>query len=223
MASASRESTPLTAMSSGMSEGRIDDAFLKPPPAPRGARIGLLGGSFDPPHRGHVHISLEALKRLQLDQVWWLVSPGNPLKSRGPWPLVQRLQQCTDLVDHPKIRITAFEAARGAPWTIETLRFLTRRFPATRFVWLMGADNLAGIHLWRDWQNIFATLPIAVMDRPGQRHRAGASPAAHRFASSRMGERSACLLAASKPPAWTLLSVPLSHASSTGIRQKYRV
>ena len=201
---------------------RLVDRHKKVPMVEAGMRIGLLGGSFDPPHDGHVHISLQALKRLQLDQVWWLVSTGNPLKENGPWPLDQRLRQCLDLADHPKLKITALEAALGSPYTAKTLAFLTRRFSATRFVWLMGADNMASVHLWRDWRQIFATVPVAVIDRPGQRYEVSSSLAAHRFAAHRISEDKAASLANKRAPAWTSLSVPLSFESSTRIRRKHK-
>ena len=218
MVQASKRDKPLTLQ---------DDAFvktcMKAPLARARMRIGLLGGSFDPPHAGHLHISLEAMKRLQLDQLWWLVSPGNPLKHEGPWPLHKRLRQCVDLAgDHPKIRITGIEAALGSPYTAKTLSFLTRRFPAARFVWLMGADNMASIHLWRDWQKIFETVPVAVLDRPGQRHVVSASIAAHVFAGDRLKEQHASMLSSQKAPVWTTLGLPLNHESSTRIRQKHR-
>ncbi len=197
-------------------------ALHRVPPARAGQRIGLLGGSFDPPHKGHLHISREALKRLRLDQLWWLVSPGNPLKERGPWPLSERLAQCAALVDHPKIKITAFEATLGSPYTAETLSFLTRRYPATRFVWLMGADNMAGVHNWRRWQRIFEQVPVGVLDRPGLRYKVASSLAAHRFAAQRLSEQKAAALAARTPVVWCSLSLPLSFESSTRIRQKHR-
>lgn len=187
-----------------------------------GMRVGILGGSFDPPHEGHLHISLEALKRLQLDQLWWLVSPGNPLKEQGPWPLEKRLQQCRQLANHPRLKVTALEAGLGSSYTAKTLAFLTRRFPATGFVWLMGADNMASVHLWRDWKQIFAAVPVAILDRPGQCYEVSSSIAAHVFAANRINEQQASSLAGKTAPAWTNLSMPLSFESSTRIRQKHR-
>ena len=182
-------------------------------------RIGLLGGSFDPPHQGHVHISLEALKRLHLDQLWWLVSPGNPLKEQGPWPLAKRLRQCLSMIDHPRIKVTAIEQRLGSPYTAQTLQYLTRRFPACRFVWLMGADNMAGIHLWRDWRQIFARVPVAVLERPGHQVNLHSSRAAYVYAGQRIGQRSASMLAVKRPPAWCRISLPLNFESSTNIRK----
>ncbi len=198
------------------------ERYVRLPLAGAGQRIGLLGGSFDPPHKGHVHISLEAIKRCRLDYIWWLVSPGNPLKTSAPWPLATRLQQCLELVDHPKIRITAFEAVLGSPYTAKTLKYLTRRLPSCHFVWLMGGDNMTGVHLWQDWRSIFEMVPVGVLDRPGANCRINSSRAAHLFASGRLGQRSAAALAAGKPPLWCRLSLPLSHESSTRIREKYR-
>ncbi len=194
----------------------------KAPLVGAGMRVGLLGGSYDPPHTGHVHISLEAIKRLQLDQLWWLVSPGNPLKEQGPWPLERRLQQCTELAQHPKIKITALEASLGSPYTAKTLTYLVRRYPATQFAWLMGADNMALVHLWQDWQQIFRAVPVAVLDRPGQRHQVSSSIAAHVFGKHRIREQEAASLLNARKPAWTILNVPLNYESSTRIRDKHR-
>ncbi|HZV20147.1 MAG TPA: nicotinate-nucleotide adenylyltransferase, partial [Hyphomicrobiales bacterium] len=130
----------------------LTDADLRPPHAEIGMRIGLLGGSFNPPHAAHRQISLTALKRLGLDQVWWLVTPGNPLKDHGDLaPLAERVALCRVLARHARIRVTAFEAAIGTAYTACTLRYLRRRFPGVRFVWLMGADNLASFHRWNEW------------------------------------------------------------------------
>ena len=195
---------------------------MRAPIASGNMRIGLMGGSFDPPHAGHMHISLEAIKRLKLDQIWWLVSPGNPLKEEGPWPLEKRLQQCVELAEHPKLKITALEAGLGSPYTADTLRVLTRRFRTTRFVWIMGADNMASVHHWKAWRQIFEQVPIAVMDRPGERYKARYSKAAHVYKKAQIAENQVASLAQKQTPAWGLLSMPLSFESSTGIRQKHR-
>jgi nicotinate-nucleotide adenylyltransferase len=188
------------------------------PPARAGMRIGLLGGSFNPPHAGHLHISLEALKRLRLDAVWWLVSPGNPLKANGPRPLAERLTQCLALADYPRIKISALEAQLGSPYTADTLAHLQRRFPGVRFVWLMGGDNLAEFHRWRRWRQIFDRVPVAILDRPETRLPALASRAAHVYSGQRLPERAARRLASRMPPAWLLLTIPLHGESSTRIR-----
>jgi nicotinate-nucleotide adenylyltransferase len=183
-------------------------------------RIGLLGGSFNPPHAAHRLISINALKRLHLDQVWWMVTPGNPLKQHsGLAPLAARIRLAREVSRHPRIKVTAFEAGIGTVYTAKVLRFLWRRYPRVRFVWLMGADNLASFHHWKDWQAIFARMPIAVEDRPGWRYRALASPAANRFARFRLPESEAAALPGLPPPAWCFLSGPLSKLSSTALRR----
>jgi nicotinate-nucleotide adenylyltransferase len=182
-------------------------------------RIGLLGGSFNPPHAAHRLISETALKRLRLAQVWWIVTPGNPLKEHGELaPLAERIRLARKIARDPRIKVTAFEAALGTAYTAETLAHLRQRFPRVRFVWLMGADNLASFHRWKDWRTIFETIPIAVEDRPGWRYRALCSPAANRFARHRIPESFAAALPDLAPPAWCYLSGPLSKLSSTAIR-----
>ncbi len=191
------------------------------PHAEPGMRIGLLGGSFNPPHAGHRHVSVEAMRRLGLDQVWWLISPGNPLKSHDGLPSIEeRIAAAIDVSAHPRIIVTGFEQALGSPYTAETLGTLKRRLPLVRFVWLMGADNLAQIHRWRQWQRIFATVPVAVLDRPGWRHKALASPAASLLRHRQLPEAEARALALAAPPAWAFLSIPLSSLSSTELRQQ---
>jgi len=187
-------------------------------------RIGLLGGSFNPAHAAHRQISLAALKRLRLDQVWWLVSPGNPLKAKAKTPdLETRITIARAVAHHPKIVVTGFEGARagalsGSAYTIDTIRFLKRRYPTVNFVWLMGADNLVSFHRWRSWETLFRLVPIAVLDRPGYRLKARASRAAQRFASAAIDETDAPGLPGMEPPAWTLLTLPLSSLSSTRLR-----
>ncbi|MBZ0123938.1 MAG: nicotinate-nicotinamide nucleotide adenylyltransferase, partial [Roseovarius sp.] len=128
-----------------------------------GQAVGLLGGSFDPPHQGHVHISREALRRFALDRVWWLVSPGNPLKSRGPAPLARRIAACRAVLDHPRMAVSDFEARAGTRYTAETVAALQAARPGVRFVWLMGADNLAQLHLWQDWREIVERVPLGIL------------------------------------------------------------
>lgn len=182
-------------------------------------RIGLLGGSFNPPHEAHRAISLTALKRLGLDQVWWLVSPANPLKDPSTLPSLEtRVEAARKLARHPRIEVTSYSG--GSAYTIDLLTALKRRFPGVQFVWLMGADNLAAFHHWRDWEQIFALVPIAVFDRPGYRLKALASRAAQRFAPYQVDETDAGGLASFIPPAWTMLTHPLSGLSSTAIRTK---
>jgi nicotinate-nucleotide adenylyltransferase len=204
-----------------MSKRGLTGADLRPPLALAGMRIGLLGGSFNPPHAAHRMISLTALKRLSLDQVWWMVSPGNPLKEHdGLAPLSERLLLSREVSRHPRIKVTGFEAGIGTAYTAEVLRFLRRRFPRTHFVWLMGADNLAGFHRWSEWQAIFGLMPVAVEDRPEWRRRALASPAASRFGRFRIPEAEAAALPSLAPPAWCYLSGPLSKLSSTALRSR---
>ena len=181
--------------------------------------IGLLGGSFNPPHEAHRQISLTALKRLGLDQVWWLVSPANPLKDSSKLPsLEDRVQAARKMAKSPRIEVTGF--AGSSPYTIDLVTELKRRFPGVNFVWLMGADNLAQFHRWRSFDKIFARLPIAVLDRPGFRLKARAGLAAQRFAPYRVDESDARGLARLEPPAWTILTHRLSGLSSTALRAK---
>ena len=181
--------------------------------------IGLLGGSFNPAHEAHREISLTALKRLGLDQVWWLVSPANPLKNSSKLPsLEDRVEAARKLADSPRIEVSGFTG--GTPYTIDLVVGLKRRFPEVNFVWLMGADNLAQFHRWRSWDKIFARLPIAVLDRPGFRLKARAGMAAQRFAPYRVDESDARGLARLEPPAWTILTHRLSGLSSTALRAK---
>ena len=188
------------------------------PHALPGQTVGLLGGSFDPAHEGHVHITRAALARFRLDRIWWLVSPGNPLKARGPAPLDERIARARRMMPHPRAAVTGVEAALGTRYTADTLRALRRLRPGVRFVWLMGADNLAQFHRWDDWRDIMASVPVGVLARPG--HGAGAlnAPAARAFARWRLRPSEAGLLARSDPPAWCFLPVPLHPASSTAIR-----
>jgi nicotinate-nucleotide adenylyltransferase len=188
------------------------------PVARPGMVVGLLGGSFDPAHGGHVHITREALKRLRLDRVWWLVSPGNPLKTQGPAPLDRRMAQARALMHDPRVRVTDIESRFGTRYTAQTLQRLFRLYPGVRFVWLMGADNLSQFHRWDRWQWIMQNVPVAVIARPGARTRARTSPAAARFRFARQHQAAAELLARRDPPAWMLLNVPMSDASSTAIR-----
>ncbi|MEM9580874.1 MAG: nicotinate-nucleotide adenylyltransferase [Pseudomonadota bacterium] len=184
----------------------------------RGRRIGLLGGSFDPAHSGHVHITLEALKRFDLDEVWWLISPGNPLKARGPAPMARRIARAREVMQHPRVRITDIEAHLGTRYTAETLRALQRRFPKARFTWLMGADNLAQFHLWKDWDQILQTVPVGVLARPGDRIAARTAPAAQIYRSALLKGRQSRRLASADAPAWAFVNMPMRDISSTRLR-----
>ena len=182
--------------------------------------IGLLGGSFDPAHAGHVHITLEALKRFGLDRVWWLVSPGNPLKQHGPAPLDQRIARARALMRHPRVDVTDIEAHLGTRYTAETLVRLRSIYPRARFVWLMGADNLAQFHDWQRWRDIARMVPIGVMARPGDRISARMSPAAKVLARARIPAGAAVTLGRRPPPAWCFVNVPMVDMSSTAIRSQ---
>jgi len=184
-----------------------------------GERIGLMGGTFNPPHMGHLVCAQTALRRLKLDRLWWMVTPGNPLKENNNLPpLGERIAASRALTHDPRIVVTGLEAGIASGYTYETLRYLKRRLPGARFVWVMGADNLIGFHRWQHWREIADLVPIAVVDRPGCRHAALASPAARAFARSRVPEREAALIPAATPPAWTFLTTRLSAASSTALR-----
>ena len=188
------------------------------PVAPPGAAVGLLGGSFDPAHAGHVHITHEALRRFRLDRVWWLLSPGNPLKARGPAPMAQRLARARAVMRHPGVEVTDVEARLGSRHTAQTLAALQRLRPRVRFVWLMGADNMAQLDRWEDWRSIMECVPVGVLARPGARISARRSKAAVVFAHARLHPFEAPLLARATPPAWCLVDMPMLDASSSAIR-----
>jgi len=193
------------------------------PRAAPGMRIGLYGGSFNPPHAGHRHVSLMALKRLGLDRVWWIVTPGNPLKDTGELATTAlRVEEAKQVSDDPRIDVTAFEEEIGARYTVDTLTFLKRRCPGVHFVWIMGADNLAGFHRWRGWRRIARMMPIAVIDRPGWTLKATRTRAAEALAASRIGEGEALALPDMNPPAWVFLHGPRSYLSSTQLRRLRR-
>lgn len=198
--------------------GPRDGTPRLPPHAP-GLRVGLYGGSFDPPHPGHRHVALLALRRLNLDRVWWLVSPGNPLKDRSRLAAsAERMRVARRLARHPGMAISAIETDLHARFTVETVRYLVRRCPGVRFVWIMGADSLASFHRWQSWREIAFSVPIAVMDRPGWTLRATVSPAAHALAAFRLPEQAAFGLADRAAPAWVFVHGPRSFLSSTALR-----
>jgi nicotinate (nicotinamide) nucleotide adenylyltransferase/ribosome silencing factor RsfS/YbeB/iojap len=187
----------------------------------RHRRIGLLGGSFNPAHRGHLHLSLTALQRLDLDEVWWLVSPQNPLKPvAGMAPFPVRLDQARQVAaGYKRIRVTDLENRLGGSYyTVDTLKALRGRFPRLRFVWLMGGDNLVQIRCWERWPEIFRTVPIAVFARPSYSAKALAGLAAIRFARERLSSSAARRLAETKPPAWAFFHTQLDPTSATLIR-----
>jgi nicotinate-nucleotide adenylyltransferase len=189
------------------------------PRHPARLRIGLLGGSFNPPHVGHRLISLTARKRLKLDRIWWIVTPGNPLKdTRGLPHQTQRMEACRQLMPEPFVDITGFEAEIGTRFTLDTLQYLKRRCPGVRFVWLMGADNLAQFHRWQGWREIARLMPFAVIDRPGATLKATAARAAHALGGARVKDHVAGALPRRKPPAWVFVHGRRSRQSSTALR-----
>jgi nicotinate-nucleotide adenylyltransferase len=178
-----------------------------------------MGGSFNPAHDGHRIVAETAIKRIGLDQLWWLVTPGNPLKANnGLPPLNGRMAQIAAFATGPRMKVTGFEQALGTPYTAATLGFLIRRYPDVHFIWVMGADNLASFDRWQHWRDIARTLPLVVVDRPGWRHKALAGPAASALAKHRVAERFARALPLRPAPAWTFLTSRLSDLSSTQLR-----
>ena len=190
------------------------------PIAVRGMTIGLLGGSFDPAHAGHVHITRAALQHFRLDQVWWLISPGNPLKARGPAPMAARLATARRIMQHPKVKVTDLEARLGTRHTAATLKRLIALYPGVKFVWLMGADNLASFHRWDRWEWIMDTVPVGVLARPGSQITAPMSKAADRYATDRLAARAAGGLARKPAPAWCFVSLPMMAISSSDLRAR---
>ena len=187
-----------------------------------GMKIGLLGGSFNPAHKGHMEMSLHALKQLGLDQIWWLVSPQNPLKSKQDMaPLAERMASAQAITAaHPNLLVTDLETQIGTRYTYDTINQLQRLFPSTHFVFLMGADNLQQIHRWQHWQDIFRSVAIAVFRRPGYWADRKSSKAAHHFARYRLSPQKAKLLAKHKTPAWLILDNKPNDISSTAIRRE---
>ena len=185
----------------------------------RGLRVGLLGGSFNPAHEGHRYISLEAMRALQLDAVWWLVSPQNPLKSATGMALQsKRLESAQRAAQHPRIFATDIETAMGTQYTVDTLKALQTRFSETQFVWLMGTDNLRQFHRWKNWRAVFNLVPVCVINRPPAQDSLRGSPAweyAHRH---RLPAEQASLLTTRPLPAWVILPIARNAQSSTAIR-----
>ena len=190
------------------------------PIARAGMVIGLLGGSFDPAHAGHANITREALRRFGLDRVWWLVSPGNPLKPELPAPMADRIKRARAVIHDPRVIITDIEARMGTRYTAATLRQLQARYPGVKFVWLMGADNLVQFHRWDRWEWIMQNVPIAVLARPGSGVKGRLGRAARIYASARVTEAKAERLGHLSAPAWCFADVPMMSLSSSAIRAR---
>ena len=193
--------------------------YLRMPHVEPGMAVGLFGGSFNPPHKGHLLVIETAIRRLRLDQLWWLVTPGNPLKdTSGLPPLADRIAWSEAINSDPRVKVTAFEASHHVRFTADTLAIVRRYNPGVRFVWIMGADNLENFHHWQNWRDIAQTYPIAVVDRPGSTLSYLSSKMAKTFDYARLDESDAAMLPALPAPAWTFLHGPRSPVSSTAIR-----
>jgi len=193
--------------------------YLRMPHVEKGMQVGLFGGSFNPPHAGHALVAEIALRRLALDQLWWIVTPGNPLKSKSELaPLAERLVLSEGVARDPRIKVTAFEAAQNVRYTADTLALVRARNPGVDFVWIMGADSLRDFHRWQRWRKIAMTFPIAVVDRPGATLSFLSSLMAKTFDHARTDEADAPRLARMEAPAWTFIHGPRSPLSSSAIR-----
>ncbi len=189
-----------------------------------GMRVGLFGGSFNPAHDGHAHVAETALTRLRLDRVIWLVSPQNPLKNRADSASLEaRMASARAQARGPRMIVSDVESRVGSHYTIDVLRILKQRYPAVKFVWIMGGDNLNSLHSWRGWVNIMREMPVAVIARPGVQLKSRFSPATRRFGFARLASREAPRLADQAPPAWLYLPAPLNFTSSTALRARLKV
>jgi len=196
---------------------------IRLPPHTPGLKIGLFGGTFDPPHQAHRAACLIAMRRLGLDRVWWLVTPGNPLKdTRGLAPLDERIAAARALASHPRIDVSGLEAEIGARYTYDTVSYILARCPGVRFVWIMGADNLRSFHRWQKWRRIAGLVPMAVIDRLGPSLYATSGPAGQALARARIPESAAKSLPGRSPPAWVYLHGLKSPLSSTALRASRR-
>ena len=193
--------------------------YLYMPMVESGMRVGLFGGSFNPAHEGHVHVAEQALIRLKLHQVWWLVTPGNPLKDHSILaPLAERLVACEAITPDPRMKITACEAAMNTRFTADTLNQISTCNRDVNFVWVMGADNLGQFHRWQRWRDIADMMPIAVVDRPGATMALHSAPTVQILRRNRVDEDDAARLATMRPPAWLFLHGPRNSLSSTALR-----
>jgi len=207
-----------------MTAPELPSRYLRMPHVEKGMQVGLFGGSFNPPHQGHVLVAEIAMRRLELDQIWWIVTPGNPLKSgRELLPLADRIALSETITDDPRIKVTAFEAAHRIRYTADTLSLVKERNPGVDFVWIMGADSLRDFHRWQRWRAIAMTFPIAVIDRPGATLAFLSSKMAKTFDHARRDEVEARHLARMPAPAWTFIHGPRSTMSSTAIRDGLKV
>jgi nicotinate-nucleotide adenylyltransferase len=215
--------TRATSIEPGSPQGERQRGEIRLPAYARGMRIGLFGGTFDPPHAAHRAASLIAMRRLNLDRVWWLVTPGNPLKeTQGLAPLSDRLAAARALAHHPRIAVSGIEAQIGTRYTHDTLRYLLARCAGVHFVWIMGADNLATFHRWEKWRAIAAMIPIVVIDRLGASLAATSGGAARSLARYRVPDSQARTLPYRRPPAWLYLHGLKSPLSSTALRAARR-
>ncbi len=197
----------------------LDARYLRMPHAEKGMVVGLFGGSFNPPHPGHALVAEIALRRLGLDQLWWMVTPGNPLKSRNELkPLAERIALSEALTTNPRIQVTAFEQALSTSYTADTLAFVKARNPHVHFIWIMGADSLGTFHQWQKWHEIASTFPIAVIDRPGSTLTYLSAKMAKTFDYARVDEDDARALWKKPAPAWTFIHGRRSALSSTELR-----
>ena len=192
--------------------------MLKLPGPANGLSIGLLGGSFNPAHEGHLHVAETAMRAIGLDWVWWLPARGNPLKSEHG-EFAARYQSAAAFADrHPRMRVSDIEMQMGLTYSVDTIAVLQAAAPSARFVWLMGADSLASFQRWKRWQDIARSVPIAVIARPGFERAALSAPFVQRFSASRVRASDASALPFSRTPAWTYLPAPLNPLSSTELR-----
>jgi len=203
---------------SGLVRGARSSGVLRGETLETGMKVGLFGGTFDPPHAGHLHVARTAMRRLGLDRIWWLVSPQNPLKRRTADDLERRMAAVRTLANEPGMVVTDIESRLGIRHTAKLLRAITALHPRNPFVWIMGADNLASIHRWHDWTEIVETVPLAVIARPQDPVRARLSLMASRYRTSRLREADAKVLPLKMAPAWTYLIEPLQSDSSTQLR-----
>jgi len=207
---------PARRVAGGIVHGALDLRLHFEP----GMTVGLFGGSFDPAHEGHAHVARTALRRLGLDRLVWLVSPGNPLKRSAPADLARRMAGARAMASDPRMLVSDAETTLGSRYTIDLVRALQARWPAVRFVWIMGADSLLDFHKWRGWTELLEDIPTAIITRPGSAIRSRLAPAARRFAHARLPSSRARRLAFATTPAWTFLRAPWHFVSSTELRAK---